>query len=784
MAPPTAGDGCEAQHGRGPDTPRPGDNGRIEVQTPARRAEVHTSAAGLRTLGPRQRAHRVEQPRGRTSHDSTEGRGEDVTATPTTAIDPRVAPEIVSSVFYGASVSDTLALLVAEMSDVPRLTWGNEGSVHLLGYALEDLCGLPVAQLLPSLRGSELKLLLRRERAARMNLPVRTASGVFTECVVVCTPTPTGRMWNLRVISADNEQERALRATADAHEQRFATLTERSPIPTLLSEQGMRLAHVNDAFCSLVGLQSEQLLGTGWMGSVHPDDLDHVIEQVAVVLGGGDSEAHARLLLQDGGERMTVIRFAHLFTPGVGAGFVGTIEDITERLAFETRLAHQANHDPLTGLPNRTLLAGHVAERFVRGATGLACLFLDLDDFKVVNDSLGHAAGDELLIEVAERLRAVVRPGDLVARFGGDEFVVVCEDVDEDDAVALAQRIGAALAAPVRLGGVDVRPHASVGVTVQADEHTSPDDLIRDCDIAMYQAKNGGKGRITVLDHQARAEARDKLRLVADLRDAIERREITLLYQPIFGTVDGSSTAVESLARWQHAERGPISPVTFVPLAEESGLIGPLGSLVLDETCRQLGEWDALLGPDAPCRANVNVSALQLDDNLHGLVVAALERHDLHPSRLSIEITESALMQDPAAARQILQQLRDLGVQLAIDDFGTGYSSLAYLRHLPVDCLKVDRTFVAELAEGHTEIATAVIALAGSLGLSTVAEGVETPEMVAQLTRMGATYLQGFGLAQPMSGAGAAAWYAQRATAAAGGLTALPSLPVPREPSP
>jgi diguanylate cyclase (GGDEF)-like protein/PAS domain S-box-containing protein len=684
-----------------------------------------------------------------------------MTVIPTATTHPQVAPEVVSAVFYGAAVSSNLALLVAEMSGgVPRITWGNEGAVHLLGYALEDLRALPVAHLLPSLRGAELKLLLRRERTARMNLPLRTASGVFTECVVLCTPTPTGRTWNLRVIAADNEQERALRATADAHERRFATLTERSPIPTLLSEQGMRLAHVNDAFCRLVGLQSEQLLGTGWMACVHPDDLDHVIEQVAVVLGGGDSEAQARLLLEDGGERRTVIRFAHLFTPGVGAGFVGTIEDITERLAFEARLAHQANHDPLTGLPNRTLLAGHVAERFVPGQGGLACLFLDLDNFKVVNDSLGHAAGDELLVEVATRLRAVVRPGDLVARFGGDEFVVVCEDVDTEDAVALAERIGAALAEPVRLGGVDVRPHASVGVTVQAEEHAGADDLIRDCDIAMYQAKNGGKGRITVLDHRARAEARDKLRLVADLRDAIERREITLLYQPIFATADRVSTAVEALARWRHAERGPISPTTFVSLAEESGLIGALGSLVLHETCRQLVEWDRLLGAGAPRRASVNVSALQLDGNLHDVVVAALDRHELHPSRLSIEITESALMKDPAAARVVLQQLRDLGVELAIDDFGTGYSSLAYLRHLPVDCLKVDRSFVAELAEGHSEIATAVIALARSLGLSTVAEGVETAEVAEQLTRLGATHLQGFGLAQPMGGAATAAWYA------------------------
>jgi diguanylate cyclase (GGDEF)-like protein len=499
------------------------------------------------------------------------------------------------------------------------------------------------------------------------------------------------------------------------------------------------------------------------MATVHPDDLDDVIEQVVAVLGGGDGETKARLVRTDGTERTTVIRFSQLFTPGVGAGFVGTIEDITERLAFEARLAHQANHDPLTGLPNRILLAEHVAERFRLGTSGLACLFLDLDDFKVVNDSLGHAAGDELLVEVAARLRATVRPGDLVARFGGDEFVVVCEGVDEDDAVTLAERIGAALAVPVRLGGVDVRPHASVGVTVQTAEHGAAEELIRDCDIAMYQAKSGGKGRITVLDQQARAEARDRLRMVTELREAIERREITLLYQPIFSAADGTPVAVESLARWHHPQRGPISPAVFVALAEESGLIGGLGLLVLDETCRQLAEWDRLLGVAAPQRANVNVSALQLDDCLHGHVVAALERHGLDPSRLSIEITESALMQDPSSAREVLIQLRDLGVSLAIDDFGTGYSSLAYLRHLPVDCLKVDRSFVAELAEGHTEIASAVIALARSLDLTTVAEGVETEEQAAQLVDLGAGFLQGFNLARPMTGSRTAAWYAAHA---------------------
>jgi len=687
--------------------------------------------------------------------------------------------DIMSAVFHGVAVSDAMAIMVVEpLGGAQHVSWSNDQAVKLLGYAQEDLAAISFDQLLPSLSGGELRLLLRRERTVRMTLPVRCASGALLECVVAAVPAPGGRRWTLRLSSTSNEAERALRATADAHERRFSTLTERSPIPTLLSEQGMRLAHVNDAFCALVGVQAEELLGTGWMTTVHPDDLDGVIEEATAVLVGGDDagegEAKARLVRADGTERTTVIRFSHLFTPGVGAGFVGTIEDITERLAFEARLAHQANHDPLTGLPNRTLLAEHVAARFVPGDVRLACIFLDLDNFKVVNDSLGHAAGDQLLVELAQRLRATVRPGDLVARFGGDEFVVVCQDVGEAGAVALAERIGEALRRPVALGGVELRPAASVGVTVQTAEHTAAEELIRDCDIAMYQAKAGGKGRITVLDSDARAQARDKLRLVAELREAIERREITLMYQPIFSTADGTAVAVESLARWQHPQRGAISPATFVPLAEESGLVSGLGLLVLDETCRQLAEWDRLLGSAAPARANVNVSALQLDANLHGHVASALLRHGLDACRLSIELTESALMKDPASARQVLQELRDLGVQVSIDDFGTGYSSLAYLRRLPVDCLKVDRSFVAELADGHAEITSAVIALARSLGLSTVAEGVETVAQAVELTRLGASYLQGFSLAAPLTGDDAATWFA---TAQAGGASTVPLIP-------
>jgi diguanylate cyclase (GGDEF)-like protein/PAS domain S-box-containing protein len=674
----------------------------------------------------------------------------------------RLPTEVSASISSSATVGDATALLVVECVDGEALiSWGNDSAAHLLGSPLDELRRSPLAGLLPDLGNGGLALLLR-ERTAQVTVPVRTATGAAVECVLVAMPEPSGRRWMVRVIATADELEGALRAAADAHERRSTTITERSPVPMLLSEQGMRLAHVNGALCDLVGLRAEQLLGTGWLTVLHPDDVDAVVDRVTAVLDGDEGQVRVRLVLAAHEVRTAVLRLSPLLTPGVGAGFVGTLEDITERLAFEARLAHQATHDPLTGLPNRTLLQHWVQERSTAGHGGLTCLFLDIDDFTLVNDSLGHTAGDTLLVELAGRLRRAVRPGDLVARFGGDEFVVVCEELTEDGAVGLAQRVITTLCRPVRLGGVDVRPHVSVGVTVQTAEHADADELIRDCDIALHQAKAGGKGRVALLDENGREAARDRLRLVADLRDAIEQRSLTVAYQPIFRAGDGVAVGVEALARWRHVERGPVSPEVFVPLAEQSGLIDGLGLLVLDETCRQLAAWTRELGAGAPSHAQVNVSALQLDPSLPAAVQAALDRHGLTPDRLAMELTESALMTDPAAARDVLQDLRDLGLHLAIDDFGTGYSSLAYLRHLPVDSLKVDRSFVAELTAGHNEIAAAVIGLARTLGLSTVAEGVETPEQAAELTGLGVTYLQGFGLGLPMTGAECTTWFASR----------------------
>ncbi|WP_157498891.1 bifunctional diguanylate cyclase/phosphodiesterase [Geodermatophilus sp. Leaf369] len=669
------------------------------------------------------------------------------------------------AVVHAATVRVDVAVLVVTVDDAgTRIRWGNAGVERLLGHATGDLLGTPVDRLLPEPPPGGLATLFRRERSVTTDLRARTRTGELVDVTVLCTPSSDAGVWTLSAWPARSDAERALADSAAAHERRFTTLTERSPVPTLLSEHGMRLAHVNDAFCRLTGRQAEELLGTGWLASVHPEDVEALVDTAAAVLDGGSGDVRARLLRTPGEERSCLLRFSHLETPGVGSGFVATIEDVTDRLAFEARLAHQATHDPLTGLPNRTRLAEYVAERFVPGTRdGLACLFLDVDDFKVVNDSLGHPAGDQLLVQVARRLRAVVRPTDLVVRFGGDEFVVVCEDVGEADAVSLGRRISTALAAPVQLGGVSVGVRVSVGVTVQTPAHLTPDELVRDCDIAMYQAKAEGKGRVSVLDHASRAAAREKLQLVADLRTAVDTRAITLAYQPVVQTASLRPVGVEALARWDHPTRGPIGPAVFVPLAEESGLVDALGLLVLDEACRQTAAWDDALGLAAPRYVHVNVSALQLDEHLPPLVAATLARHEVGAERICIELTESALMRHPERAASVLADLRALGVAIAVDDFGTGYSSLGHLRQLPVDCLKIDRSFVAELSAGHPEITRAVVALAAGLGLDSVAEGVETEEQARMLTELGATHLQGYGIARPMDGDSTTAWFAERA---------------------
>jgi diguanylate cyclase (GGDEF)-like protein/PAS domain S-box-containing protein len=431
--------------------------------------------------------------------------------------------------------------------------------------------------------------------------------------------------------------------------------------------------------------------------------------------------------------------------------------DVTERRRFEAALAHQATHDALTGLPNRALLLDHLGlalARSDRGPNLVALLFLDLDRFKSVNDTLGHEAGDDLLIAVAQRISEVLRPADTVARLGGDEFVILCEEVvDEHHAVSIAQRVLSLVETqPFVLQGTSLALTASIGIALSpGGEGAHAEALLRDADAAMYRAKDLGRARLELFDESMRRRSAERLRLADELATALEHGQIVLHYQPCMCLQTGRIVAIEALARWAHPERGLLPPAEFIEVAEETGLIVGLGLRVLTEACNQARQWVEGLGHDAP-RMHVNISARQLTtNNLAELVGMVLDASGLAPERLCLEITESVLMEDAASVIEALRRLKDLGLTLAIDDFGTGYSSLSYLRRFPVDVLKVDQSFVDGLGPDpeDTAIVAAIVNLAETLELQAIAEGVETAEQLQLLRELGCAGAQGFYLAHP-----------------------------------
>ncbi len=431
--------------------------------------------------------------------------------------------------------------------------------------------------------------------------------------------------------------------------------------------------------------------------------------------------------------------------------------DMRERKEFEHRLAHQATHDPLTDLPNRALLLDRLRGAMARAdrhPQPLAVLFCDLDNFKVVNDSLGHDVGDQLLVRVAERLAAVVRPQDTVARFGGDEFVVMCEQLaSEDDAVKIAQRILDVLTDPVETRTAEHVVSTSIGIAFYRRTHDRPEAVIRDADAAMYRAKERGRNRIEVFDDEMRTRVVQRLDTERALRRALDRRELRLHYQPVIDLDAGRLVGFEALLRWEHPERGLLHPGEFISLAEETGLIVPIGAWTLHQACRQLQRWRAAHPEVGPLTMSVNLSGHQvLRGDVVGAVGEALADTGLDPGALALEMTETVLMEDAEDAVVLLRRLKDLGVRLAVDDFGTGYSSLAYLRRFPVDILKVDRAFVDGLGKDpeDSEVVRLVVSLARMLGLAAVAEGVETEAQLAELRRLGCHQAQGYRIARPL----------------------------------
>jgi diguanylate cyclase (GGDEF)-like protein/PAS domain S-box-containing protein len=435
--------------------------------------------------------------------------------------------------------------------------------------------------------------------------------------------------------------------------------------------------------------------------------------------------------------------------------------DISERKRDEEALRYQALHDQLTGLPNRTVLIDRLAQALARAdragpdGDGPALLFVDLDRFKAVNDSLGHDVGDQLLVAVAQRLLAAVRPTDTVARLAGDEFVVLCDGVSgARGAVVVAERIRAALAEPIRLDTDVVHVTASVGIAVADGSVDSAETLLQAADVAMYRAKQEGRARFEIFDAGMRIQTLNRLRIETHLAEAIDRGELQLYYQPIVSTTDARVVGVEALVRWHHREHGLLLPGEFLSVAEESGLIVPIGAWVLNEACRQGRRWETELALDSPLEISVNLSGRQLAQSDFAVVAAAIVGEaEIDPNRiqLCLEVTESLLMRDPEATAETLESLKSAGMRLAIDDFGTGYSSLAYLKWFPVDTVKVDRSFVAGLEANRSDraIVAAIVDLAHALDMSVVAEGVETEGQLDQLRSLGCEHAQGFLFARP-----------------------------------
>ena len=545
--------------------------------------------------------------------------------------------------------------------------------------------------------------------------------------------------------------------TLKESEERYRLLVELSP-EAIIVQSDDKIVYANHAAANLFGAASaETLLGLAVADFVHPDHHENFRAHERHLKGNRQSDLKAEKFVRlDGQVRDVEVVMASVTYGGKLATQILT-RDITERRRAEEQLLHDAFHDSLTGLPNRALFIDHLklAVNHCRRRKGylFAVLFIDLDRFKIINDSLGHMAGDELLIAIARRLEICLREGDTIARLGGDEFTILLDGIkDYGDAHRVAERVQEVLEQPFGLAGRELFVTASVGIKYSGGGDEQPEDLLRDADTAMYCAKALGKAQYQVFDEKMHTHALTLLEIESDLRRAIEEEEFEVHYQPIVSLKSGRISGFEALVRWHHPERGLISPSDFIPIAEENGLIIQIDRWVLKQACLQMRKWQEALPVTRRMKISVNLSCKQfMQPTIVSQVLETLQETGLDPSSLKLEITESVMMERGDYVMSVLEQLSTAGIELSLDDFGTGYSSLSYIHHFPVTALKIDQSFIKRIGrEQNGEIVRAVVALARNLGLEVVAEGIETVMQLDQLKALGCEQGQGFYFSEPI----------------------------------
>lgn len=557
----------------------------------------------------------------------------------------------------------------------------------------------------------------------------------------------------------DITQRRTMQTALERQHALCSQLFENSPLAIVLVDIDGNIVDVNPGFEALFGYTRDEVIGQDNRLFIVPEDQLSEVQNVRQrVLEGEVIERETVRRTKNGNIVPVTILGSPVCIGGVTTNIFWVYQDISERKEFERQIIHQAFHDSLTGLPNRSLFherLGRAVERMKRRPNyHFAAMLIDLNKFKWVNDSLGHPAGDALLVEVGMRLSRCVRTVDTVARLGGDEFAILLEEFKaRREVIAVANRIRTEMNRPFYWNDKEILPRASVGIVLESSGYVCPEDVVRDADIAMYKAKERGRGHL-VFHKRMRQEVLEVITMENELRQAIELGQLELHYQPIYMVEGAALEGFEALVRWRHPLHGLIMPDRFIPLAEESGLIVPLGQWVVNEACRQLHIWDEEFGPRVcALTMSVNLSCKQfVQHTLVDMIARSLSANNIKPSRLKLEITESAIVQDPDSAVEKLRRLKNLGICLAVDDFGTGYSSLNYLRQFPVDILKIDRSFISgtETPRENAEIVRSIVDMAHSLGLRVTAEGVETAEQLQRLQSIHCDRAQGYMFSRPL----------------------------------